>query len=160
MTEVLDRVTTEIVPYAKRYEAQVLALAREMHAESVTHRDMPMDEAKLIRQLEAADTLPDTVYFKLCVRGDEVLGGFFGQITTVYFSNDRAAKDLAWFVTKSRRGGMAAVMLVRDFEAWGQAKGIRKFMLGQSTGVRMDVTQALYEHLGYRVVGVNTVKET
>lgn len=160
MSEVAERpvVKTQIVPYAPRFEAQVLTLAREMHAESVFHRHIPMDEAKLITQLQAASTLPDTVYFKLCVRGDEVLGGFFGTISTLYFSAERCAKDLAWFVTHSRRGSMAAVALVADFELWARSKGVKFFVLGQSTGIRMDTTRALYEHLGYEMIGFNTMK--
>lgn len=147
-----------LVPYSAQYEAQVVKLAREMHAESVAHGDIPMNETKLLAQLRAAESLPDTVYFKLCVRGDEVIGGFFGLIVTLYFSDERAAMDRAWFVTKERRGGAAAVMLVRDFEEWAGSKGVTNFCLGQSTGVRTEVTAALYRHLGYNVVGVNTVK--
>lgn len=147
-----------IVPYAKCYEAQVLALAREMHDESVLHRHIPMDEAKLIQQLEAASVMPEQAYFKLCVRGDEVVGGFLGLISTVYFSSERVAMDRAWFVTKNRRSSLAAVLLVPDFEAWAAAQGVHIVLLGQSTGVQMDATRKLYEHLGYEVLGVNTMK--
>ena len=148
----------QIVQYEDRYEAQVLALAREMHAESVSHKDMPLDEVKLLGQLKASHTLPDTVYFKLCVRNDEVLGGFFGQISGVYFGSAKAAKDLAWFVKRNHRGSIAALLLVADFEAWGVSHGVKDFFLGQSTGVNIETTRALYEHLGYTVVGVNTRK--
>lgn len=160
MSEVAERpvVRTLIVSYSPRFEAQVLALAREMHDESVFHRHIPLNERKLINQLQAADSLPDTVYFKLAVRGDEVLGGFFGTISTLYFSAERVAKDLAWFVTRDRRGSVAAVSLVADFERWAKAKGIKFFVLGQSTGIAMDTTRALYEHLGYEMIGFNTMK--
>lgn len=147
----------EIVGYCERWREQVLVLAREMHAESVLHRDIPLDEAKLVEQLEAAGRI-GSYYFRLAVRGDEVLGGFFGHISSLYFSRERAAKDLAWFVTKAKRGSVAAVVLVRDFEAWAKAQGVKYFVLGQSTGVRMDTTRALYEHLGYEVIGFNTMK--
>lgn len=148
-----------IVPYEARYQTQVLQLAHEMHAESVSHSDLPLDEAKLIRQLETSHSMPDTVYLRLAVMGDEVLGGFFGIITTTFFSDEKAAKDMVWFVRKDRRGGVAALKLVADFEQWGLERGIRKFFLGQSTGVSIETTTRLYEHLGYRVVGMNTVKE-
>jgi hypothetical protein len=156
--EAPSALNTYVVGYDARWRDQVLKLAREMHAESVFHRHIPMDEAKLIQQIEGAASIPDVAYFKLCVRGDEVLGGFFGQITSIYFSIERVAKDLAWFVTRNRRGSMAAVALVRDFEAWAKSKGVKFFVLGQSTGIRMDTTRALYEHLGYEMIGFNTVK--
>jgi len=162
MSEVVEqeRVSlTKIVPYNDIYEEQVLQLAREMLEESVSHNDMQMDERKLVTQLNASINAPDSVYVRLAVRGTEVLGGFFGVITTVYFSQELAAKDMAWFVTKTRRGSIAAVRLVQDFEEWAKERGAKKFFLGQSTGVNIETTRLLYERLGYRVVGYNTVKE-
>lgn len=148
-----------VMPFERRFADQVLVLAREMHAESVLHRDITMDETKLLQQLEAAHTLPH-VYFQVAVRDDtEVLGGFFGTITSIYFSPEKVAKDLAWFVKRTARGGAAAVALLADFEAWAIARGVKHIMVGQSTGVRLAATKTLYERLGYTTVGVNTVKK-
>lgn len=162
MSAVLDHVEAslrmEVVPFEPKYEAQVLQLAREMHAESVVHRGLPLNEKKLLAQLRGPITHPD-MYFRLAVRGDEVFGGFFGMISTLYFSDDRMAKDMAWFVKRESRGTYAAIKLLADFEKWALAKGVRKFMLGQSTGVQIETTKALYERLGYRSVGFNTFKE-
>ena len=149
---------TCVVPYGSFYERQVLALAREMHAESVAHRGIPLDEAKVVQQLNASHSMPDTIYFRIAVRGEEVLGGFFGIISTLYFSQDRVARDMAWFVRRDRRGSRAAVLLVADFERWAEERGVRDFMLGQPPAVKNETTRALYEHLGYEVVGFNTVK--
>jgi GNAT superfamily N-acetyltransferase len=161
MNETLERPrtasTVSVVSYDKRWLPQVLMLARELHDESIFHRDIELDEEKLAVQFERAGTFPD-YYFKLAVRGDEVLGGFFGHISSVFFSKEQVAKDISWFVTRERRGSVAAVALVRDFEAWARAKGVKHFILGQSTGVNMDTTKALYEHLGYEVIGFNTRK--
>ena len=151
---------TKVVLYDSRYREQVLELAREVIAESASHRDMPIDEDKLIEQLEFSLTSPDTIYVRLAVRGGEVLGGLFGVISPVYFSQEKAARDMAWVVKKSSRGTFAAVRLVQDFEAWGLARGVKKFFLGQLTGINMEMTTALYEKLGYRVVGMNAVKES
>lgn len=155
----LERARTRmnVIPYEKRFEAEVLARAREMHAESVFHRDIPIDEAKLIKQLEAAHTLPH-VYFKICVRGDEVLGGFFGVLSSIYFSKAMVAKDMAWFVKRTARGSAAAVALLADFETWAKSKDVHHIIIGQSTGVQMDATKALYERLGYQALGTNTFK--
>ena len=140
------------------YEDQVWVLAQEMWQESVSHNDMQLDREKLMQQLRASQQNPN-VYFKLAIRGGEVLGGFFGLISKVYFSEELAARDMAWFVKKSSRGSYAAVMLVHDWERWGKGRGVSKFFLGQSTGVNVEVTRRLYEKMGYRVVGFNTVKE-
>lgn len=148
---------TYIAPYLPAYKQQVLALAREMHAESLFHCGIAMEDAKVAQQLEAAAKQENT-YFRVCVRSGEVLGGFLGTVTSIFFSDEKVAKDIAWFVAKSRRGSAAAVMLVRDFEAWAKQRGAKHFVLGQSTGVHIDTTTALYEHLGYTIMGMNTIK--
>lgn len=147
----------ELQPFSEWMMDQVLELAREMHAESASHNDVPMNEQKMISQLKTPITNPD-IYVRFAVRSGEVIGVFFGMVTSLFFSDQRAATDKAWFVRKSRRGSYAAVLLVRDFERWAIQRGATKFFLGQSTGVQMDLTQQLYEALGYTKVGVNTVK--
>lgn len=147
-----------IVPYDASFQAQVLALAHEMHAESVSHANMPFDDAKMISQFDLSMTMPDTVYMRLAVLDEEVVGGFFGAIGGSFFSDEMSCRDLAWFITKSRRGSIAALLLIADFEQWGIDRGIRKFFLGQSTGANIEATAKLYEHLGYTIVGMNGVK--
>jgi GNAT superfamily N-acetyltransferase len=117
-----------------------------------------MDEAKLIQQFEAAgDASPTTTSSSACAatRCSAASSATSRRCTS---RKERVAKDLSWFVTRERRGSVAAVALVRDFEAWARAKGVKFFVLGQSTGVRMDTTRALYEHLGYEMIGFNTMK--
>lgn len=151
------RARMTVIPYARHYEAEVLNRAREMHAESVLHRDMLFDEAHLLQQFERA-WHDSHLYFRICVKDDEVLGGFFGGIGPTFFSATLIAKDYAWFVKPSARGSCAAVALLADFEEWAQARGVRHIVIGQSTGVQMQATKMLYERLGYETIGVNTVK--
>ena len=149
---------TVLLDYTQKYQERVLMLAREMHAESVTHRNMPLDEPGLAAQLLAAAKAPDS-YCRIAVRGEDVLGGFLGQIGPGFFTTERGAKELVWFVKPSARGSRAAIMLLADFEIWGRFKGARKCFLSQSTGVAVDETARLFVRLGYRVVGVNAMKE-
>jgi hypothetical protein len=148
----------QIVAYDPKYRDDVLALAHEMHAESVTHNNLPLNEEKLLQQLALSMTMQDTVYVRLAVLEGAVLGGFFGVISTTFFSDQPACKDMVWFVAKNRRGSLAAVKLLADFEQWGLDRGVRDFYLGQSTGVAMETTMKLYERLGYTMVGFNTYK--
>lgn len=159
MSAVLGMAAAEvlIVPFTDDYTDQVIAGCREMWRESIAHSKLPVDEAKLLQQLKNARTNVD-LYFKLAVIGSEVVGGLFGAVTTIYFSGERAARDLAWFVKPSARYSRAAIMLVADWEEWGKSRGATTFMLGQTTGVNPEITRRLYERLGYRVVGVNTIK--
>lgn len=151
------RARMSVIPYESRYEQQVLGLAREMHAESLLHRDMVFDEAHVVARFQQAWHDPH-LYFRLCVKDGEAFGGFFGGIGPTFFSATMIAKDYAWFVKPSARGSCAAVALLADFEEWAHARGVKHIVIGQSTGVQIQATKALYERLGYESLGVNTVK--
>ena len=150
--------TISIVPYADAYLAQALEIAHEMHANSI-YRDLPLDEAKTITQLSASGVTVPERYFRLAVRSGEVLGGFYGQVSRTFFCDELLAQDLGWWVKKSSRGSAAAVLLLADFESWARAQGARKVMVGQSTELNIETTTKLFKHCGFRVIGVNTVKE-
>jgi GNAT superfamily N-acetyltransferase len=161
MSAVIDMekyLVTTVVDFAPEYETQVMEIARAMQQESVLHRDIPMNEEKLLAQLRSAKTNPD-VYFRVAVRKDEVVGVFLGVIIPLYFTDERIAKDLAMFVKPTRRGGYSFVLLLADWERWATSRGVKKKILGQSTGVDVEGTRRLYEKLGYKIVGVNAVKE-
>jgi hypothetical protein len=155
----VERSSVRIIPFERQFLAGTLEVAREIHAHSI-YADMPMDEAKLITQLGLAGTvsIPDR-YFKLAVRGDDVLGGFYGCVSRAFFCDEILARDMGWWVKESARGGLAAVMLLADFEQWAREHGARKCMVGQSGVERIDQTLKLFEHCGYRLTGYNTAKE-
>lgn len=136
-----------------------MILAKQMHQESEVHKHQAFNEQKVQRLFQASITKPEMLYFRLAVKDNEVLGGFYGMLVEPYFTDVKVAKDLAWFITPDKRGGILAVRLVRDFEVWAKKHGAIQLGLGQSTGVQVEQTQKLYERLGYRVVGVNTIKD-
>ena len=146
-----------ITPYEMHHAPQVLALAREMHAESAMSA-IPLAEDKLLDGLRMA-TVNQNVYLRLWMRDGVVIGGLWGMLVSPYWSHEKVAADRAWFVHPGRRGGIAAVMILRDFEAWAKKRGVRWVMPGQTTGVRMDDTRRLFERCGYRVIGSNFMKE-
>lgn len=152
-----DAAHITVVPYEARYWTDVVSLARALRDESGFHSRIALDEEKLAAQLLIAAKL-DNHYFRLCVRGERVLGGFLGHVSTVFFSRELVAQDLAWYVLPAFRTTNAALLLVRDFENWARGHGASHFMLSQATGINVETTRSLYEKLGYRVVGVNSVK--
>jgi hypothetical protein len=148
-----------IIPYQSSWQERVLTLAKQMHKESEAHRAQNFYEVKVLKLFDLSLTKPDRIYFRLFVNGETLIGGFYGILVEPYFSDVLVAKDLAWFITSNKRGSLAAARLVKDFEVWSQNLGVTQIGLGQSTGVAVEQTQKLYERLGYKVVGVNTIKE-
>ena len=147
-----------VVEYEPKYLEGALEVAREIHAHSI-YANMPLNEEKLIRQLSASGNIVPDRWFRLAVHGDEVLGGFYGCILKVFFSDETTAKDMGWWVRQSARGSAAAILLLAHFEQWAREAGARKCMLGQSGVENIDRTRQLFEHCGYKVTGYNTCKE-
>jgi hypothetical protein len=159
MQKALTRTTSiQVIPWSDAYKDQAVAIGREMHANSVYH-DLPFDEAKTIRQLAACGNIVPDRYFRLAVRRGVLLGGVYGHVRRTFFCDEILAHDMGWWVTKSARGGMAAIALLADFEKWAREQGARKIMVGQSTGINMKQTTKMFEHCGFRVIGFNTVKD-
>lgn len=121
-------------------------------------REIPLAEDKLREQFAMASINPH-IYLRLWLHEGLVAGGLYGIVTQPYWTHELVACDRAWFVTLGRRGGLAALRLLRDFEAWAKALGARYSMPGQTTGVRMDETRRLFENCGYSVRGFNFMKE-
>lgn len=158
MLRLTARSTIRVVDFEPRFTEQVAFGAEEMHRNSIYH-DMPLDKAKVVRQLAACGkSVPDR-YFRLAVRGDDVLGGFFGHHRKTFFCDELLAHDMGWWVLEKARGGAAAILLLADFERWARAAGARKIMVGQSTSIDIARTTKLFEHCGFRVIGYNTVKD-
>ena len=148
---------TGLVHYSPKYTVEIMSLAREMHSESVM-REIPLAEDKLREQFAMASINPH-IYLRLWLHDGAVTGGLYGILSQPYWTHDFVACDRAWFVLPGRRGGIAAMRLLQDFEAWAKALGVRWIMPGQTTGVRMDDTRRLFEKAGYRVRGFNFIKE-
>ena len=160
MSAVLESVRTpiEIVPFSDRYAEDVIAIARQMQAESVLHSRMSVDPAKLLSRL-AAIAQSEYGYFKLALLNGLAVGAFIGLIDDVYWGSDLVARDLGWFVVKTARSSGAAGALLADFESWARGRGARFVMLGQTTGTDIARLTAIYQRFGYGAVGVNAVKE-
>ncbi len=163
MNATLERITErhstiQVIPYDSQYRDQALAIANEMHHDSIYH-DLPLDEEKVIRQLAACGNLVPDRYFRLAVRNGEVLGGFFGHVRRTFFCDELLAHDMGWWVKRDKRGSAAAIMLLIDFEKWAIEQGAKKVMVGQSTEINIEATTKLFKHCGFRVIGFNTVKD-
>ena len=152
------RSSIKAVPFESKFIDQAAVIAKEMHDGSI-YRDMPLDLNKVMTQLAACGNIVPDRYFRFAVRGEEVLGGFYGSVMKTFFCDDFLAQDMGWWVKSTSRGSAAAIVLLSDFEMWAKSKGAKKVMVGQSTAVNIESTTKLFKHCGFRVIGYNTVKD-
>lgn len=149
--------TMQIRPAAPADIEVIAALGQTLHAESV-YRAIPYDADKVRAQLDAWIGA-DAVCVVVAEQDGAVIGGFVGVAYEHYFSRERTACDLALYVRPDRRGGLAAVALVRAFEAWAKAQGCPRVQLGISAGINPGRVEALYRRLGYAPFSVAMTKE-
>ena len=88
----------------------------------------------------------------------EVIGGLMGVLQPYYFSDAMSAHDLAVFVQAGMRGGIAANLLLRDFENWADDHQAIEVRLGVTAGIKDDLAGKLYKRLGYQEAGTLFVK--
>lgn len=127
----------------------LLELGEAMHAGS-RFRDISFSHEKVTRLLDwlvAGDGC-----LLVAERDGEIIGGFAGGLTQYYFSEETMATDLALFISQDRRGGIAAVSLVRAFIEWAHLNGAREVLLGTNYGEDSPANE-LYRRIGLKRVG-------
>ena len=128
---------------------RLLKLGEAMHAES-RFRDISFSREKVTRLLDWL--ISGNGCLLVAERDGEIIGGFAGGLTPYYFSEEKMATDLALFVSQDRRGGIAAVALVRSFIEWAHLNGAREVLLGTNYGEDSPANE-LYRRIGFNQVG-------
>ena len=130
----------------------MVELGRQMHAES-NYSHLDYDPAKL--DLMAATWLanPEIYFADIAICENKIFAMYVGFISEYYFGKDLVANDCLLFVDKSKRGGVAAIRLIKRFQQWAFDKGASEVRPATSTGVQTEDTKKLYEALGYDTVG-------
>lgn len=128
-----------------------VALGALMHSESEFRRIpySPMRAAEIARRCVVDDD-----WFGVFERTSSGrVGMFIGSLQRFYFSEERGAFDLLWYVRPEARGGTAGVRLLDAFVGWSKDKGVREVRLGVSTGVDVEKTDRVLRRLGFSHVG-------
>lgn len=131
---------------------EVLPLARRMYDESIYNRpDTPFDEDVLGETLWSCVTNPDDGVVVMAHTDDGTLKGFkFGSAHRLYFSPSRVAQEFALYVAPEFRGGFTCPALIKGFERWAREVGVVEVVVGIAAMIDNDLTQKIYERLGYQ----------
>lgn len=103
-----------------------------------------------VEKLYATLLSNDQDFFAVVAQHGDELAGFMGGFTCEhFFSTDKYASEMLFYVCPHWRGSSAALRMVRAFEAWCSDKPLLDIMTGISSGVGVDRTTRFYEKLGY-----------
>lgn len=149
-------------PVGKEDVEAIVAMGRAMHDESPEYRDMDFSEEKirkLVNFMCGTLLVPNSSNSALIAEdGGTIVGMMGGFVIEHFFGHDKVAHDYVLYVKPEHRRGTAAVRLIREFEKWARAQGVRAIVPAITTGMSTERTEGLYVRLGYEPNGVTLIK--
>ncbi len=132
---------------------QLLALSKALRDETVTTRQVSIDENKLtFIYRRAFDEKDERVCLFVYERDGLIGGGLLAVISEYYFSRELYASDLYLYVAPHHRrglmGGMIARRLFDRYCDWVRKAGVRELRTGVSTGIAMEAAHRFYTAMG------------
>lgn len=135
----------------------LLPLCRAFHAESPVHRAYAFDDDKVRRLLAA--TIEDLAWLAMiALDDDEIVGMLLLYCMEMFFSAATEVGDLTFWVRPDKRGGRAAMYLMKAALAWSIEKGASKIQLGITTGINEDQARRFYAKYGFEQTGILMVR--
>ncbi|WP_284459611.1 GNAT family N-acetyltransferase [Cupriavidus campinensis] len=126
---------------------RIVALGEQMHAESARWARIPFNPERAARGMSDLITGGGVVF--LYEREGEPVGGIAGALEPHWACDADIAREVAFFIDREHRGGMAASRLICALVTWGRLKGAAWLHAGTSTGLDPEMVAQLYERLGF-----------
>lgn len=134
--------------------AALVELGRAMHAESPTHSRLSFSAARVTQLVSSMIARPLTALVLVSENEGVIDGAALAHIEPHWYSDDLVAQELAVYVAPNKRGTLRAARLVASIDAWACAMGAKMLQAGCTTGVAVNRTIELYEHLGFSRVAI------
>lgn len=130
----------------------LLSLAATFHRESSLNSWLPFSPAKVHKLI--VDAISDPDWLPLVAYSNGELAGMALIVSMeTFFGPAREAGDLAFYVDPARRGGRAAVAMLKAIIAWCAGKGIARLTIAPNTGIAHDSAVSFFRKAGMDVTG-------
>lgn len=129
--------------------------SRQVLAESI-YSSLLFDPAKTANYIMGAILKQPGWFIRVIVDdADLVVGGLICCCSESIFGPDKIAQDITIMVLQEHRGRCTRQLLriVREYKEWAIADGAKLIKMGVSSGMNMDKTSALFEHMGFKRIG-------
>jgi GNAT superfamily N-acetyltransferase len=128
----------------------LVAMGRIAHTES-SYKSMEYSENRCTDLGYLTLDNPDALLCLVAEKDNEIIGFCMAAIEAAYFSDEKTASDLMFYVLPEHRGSWAFLMLVRAYVQWTKDKGAKLIFLGNTFGD--ETIDALYLKLGFQRMG-------
>ncbi len=135
---------------------ELLELGREIHEESRLS-GLSYDAQKLRQSLEGMFAhQKGTHCLLLAISGNgDIAGVMLGYITEYFFSRDRVATNIVFYVRPEYRGSSAAAKLVMAFRTWAANRDAAEVSVNITSGIRMEKFHSFLMKMGFEHIGGN-----
>lgn len=134
---------------------QLMEMSKAMNDESPNYRDEVFSEEKTERILKF---MIDTGCCLVAEDNAFLVGMIGGFVVSAPVHDYTFMTDMGLYVRPEDRGSSVAYKLVKTFESIAEAKGVKKIVLGVSTGVHARDTTDFYDRLGYSMFSYGMMK--
>lgn len=136
-----------------RHIADIVELGREMWEDSQFAAAAKYNPAKCEAFLLNARARNDYLCLATVDDDGRAYGTIIAYITDYWAADGLLAEDKALFVTKSRRGALAAKALLNAYRDWAKANGCAQVYMNHTVGGRQEQTSRFFERMGFGQVG-------
>lgn len=117
------------------------------------------DRVRLVARLSYLTVSPQWQTY-VAFDGEEMVGVVAGcAAPTQEWSEELTACMTCLYVQPSYRGSSAGVKLIRAFEEWAKGTACTAVSMSVGSALSIDRTLKLYERMGYKLYGYETLKE-
>lgn len=127
----------------------IIVMAKAMHAESPSYSKWPFVPRLVSAWIDMCLDVPD--WRCIIAREDdgEPVGFMAVGMANMIFSTEKTSDDLSLYVRPEKRGGTAALRLVKEMARWSKERGAVELRLGITTDVDELKTVRFLEKLGF-----------
>lgn len=129
---------------------EIVKIGAELHAEShYAHLGFAPEK---VRQL--AIGMIDHGFVCIDVASDGAIRGMLaGLCQPHWFSHDKTAMELSFYVRPAFRGNGTAARLIHAFHDWARLEGARHVEMSANSGIDRTIVEKLYERMGATNIG-------
>ena len=129
-------------------EIPLIKLGFSMWGESEMFKQHPLNTHKL-EQLAVQIHTDDNMACYIAYNKSGYHGIWAGVVHSLWYSDNKIASDIVFYVKKEYRGPSAAIKLLRAAENWAKTKEAKVFNLGLSSGIDTKKTVCFFKKLKY-----------
>ena len=130
----------------------IVPLLRDLHGESVL-RTAEINERKLRSFITHCLQTPTRVCLVYESTALTIEGLLIGYTADRFFSKERGAWDLVFYVRPEKRGTLVAYRRWSAFKSWATGSGASILWLGTAAGVDARLSRKFYLGLGMKEIG-------